>query len=172
MELREAILGRRSVRAFSPEDVSQETMKELIGLANMAPSAGNLQSRDFVVVREQEKKKGLARAALDQEFIAEAPVVVVVCSNLRRVEWYGDRGKRLYAIQDAAAAVQNLLLAAHEKGLGAVWVGAFREGEVSRVLELPDYARPVAIIPIGHPLESPAVPERIPLPEILHEERW
>ncbi len=172
MELKEAIEGRRSVRAFTGEDVPRETVAELITLANMAPSAGNLQSRDFVVVRDRETKDAIARAALNQDFIAEAPVVIIVCANMRRVDWYGERGRSLYALQDAAAAIQNLMLAAHDKGLGTVWVGAFREDQVAGLLKLPAHARPVAIIPVGHPREAPREPTRHPLSELLHEERW
>lgn len=117
-------------------------------------------------------RTALARAALDQEFLAQAPAVLVVCLNYSRITKYGRRGRDLYAIQDAAAATQNLLLAAHEAGFGATWVGAFDEGAVSRLLGLPNHVRPVALVPIGRPAESPAPPERLPLAEILHSERW
>ena len=86
-------------------------IKEIIELGNLAPSAGNLQPRDFVVVKVQQTKEALARGALDQRFIAEAPVVIVVCANLRRTSPYGMRGRELYCIQDSTAAIENMLLA-------------------------------------------------------------
>ena len=173
MELRDAIRTRHSIRAFRPDPFSAETLKELIELANLAPSAGNLQGRDFVVVRDGATRRSLARAALDQGFIAEAPVAVVVCANLARTATkYGRRGRELYAIQDAAAATQNLLLAAHEAGLGTCWVGSFDEAAVSRLLGLPVDVRPVAIIPVGVPAEAPEPSSRLPLKKILHVGRW
>ena len=162
---------RRSVRAFRHEPIPEETLCELVELANWAPSAGNLQARDFVLVRDPKKKLALAHAA-DQGIIAEAPAVLVVCTNSNRGAKYGNRGRDLYAIQDAAAATQNFLLAAHAKGYATVWVGAFDEGAVGHALGLPPQVRPVAIIPIGRPGETPEASSRLPLDEILHWDRW
>lgn len=172
MELKEAILGRRSIRRFGKREVPRETIIELIELGNAAPSAGNLQARDFVVVEDEDTKRGLARAALDQDFIAEAPVAIVVCANFERIAHYGVRGVTLYCLQDAAAAIQNMLLAIHDKGLGCVWVGAFDEEQVTQILNLPNFIRPVAILPIGEPLSQPEARRRIPVDELTHYEKW
>ena len=173
MDLFEAIRGRRSVRAFTKEDVPDEVVEKLIDAARWAPSAGNIQPWEFVVVRNPETKRRLAAAALYQDFIAEAPVVVVVCANERRSAMgYGRRGATLYCIQDCAAATQNMLLAAHALGLASCWVGAFSEDEVREVIEAPDGVRPVAIIPIGHPAERPRPPPRRPISHIIHYERF
>ena len=172
MDLGTAIKGRRSIRAYTGRDVAQPLIDESIELASCAPSAGNLQSRDFVVVRDAKTRRALAAAALGQDFVAEAPVVIVVVANLQRVASYGNRGRDLYAIQDSAAATQNLLLALHARGLGTVWVGAFHEAEVSRVLGLPVDARPVAIIPVGYPAENPSPPEHLEPEEYVHFEKW
>ncbi|UCD91788.1 MAG: nitroreductase family protein [Methanobacteriota archaeon] len=172
MELKEAIQDRRSIRRFGEKEVSKEFILELIELGNMAPSAGNLQARDFVVVEDPDTRRELARAALDQEFIAEAPISIVVCVNFERVAHYGARGVTLYCLQDAAAAIQNMLLAIHAEGFGCVWVGAFNEEEVTRILDLPNFIRPVAILPIGEPLSQPEARKRIPVDELVHYERW
>ena len=172
MDLEEAILTRRSVRAYSAKDVPEDLVNHLLELASWAPSAGNLQSRDFVVIRNQQTKDDMVVAALGQDFIAQAPVVVVAVANLERVAQYGTRGRDLYAIQDAAAAVQNLLLAAHAKGLGTVWVGAFEERGVRTAFGLPSHARPVAIIPIGYPAETPSAREHLGQGEYIHFEEW
>ncbi len=175
MEMREClrlIYDRVSIRKYLPEDVSDELIVELLKAGNAAPSAGNLQARDFIVVRNPETKKLIAEAALEQMFIATAPVVIVVCANYpRSMRMYGERGK-LYAEQDATAAVENILLAAHALGLGAVWVGAFQEREISRILEIPEYARPIAIVPVGWPGERPGKRSRYPIEELTHWERW
>ncbi len=175
MEMREClrlIYDRVSIRKYLPEDVSDELIVELLKAGNAAPSAGNLQARDFIVVRNPETKKLIAEASLEQMFIATAPVVIVVCANYpRSMRMYGERGK-LYAEQDATAAVENILLAAHALGLGAVWVGAFQEREISRILEIPEYARPIAIVPVGWPGERPGKRSRYPIEELTHWERW
>ncbi len=173
MELRDAIRTRRSVRAYRLDPIPAKKVDEIIESANLAPSAGNLQGRDFVAVRDEPARQALARAAGDQDFIAQAPVVIVVCANAPRTAVkYGRRGRELYAVQDAAAATENLLLAAHDAGLGACWVGAFDEDAVRKLLGLPADVRPVAIIPVGVPAEEPAPSPRLPLKEVLHLARW
>lgn len=153
MDLFEAIYKRQSIRAYDSErSVSDEKIFKILGAACQAPSAGNIQPWRFVVVRDESLKKALAWAALGQRFIAQAPVVIVVCADLEASErGYGRRGTDLYALQDTAAATQNLLLAAWAEGLGTCWVGAFDEKETAEVLKLPSEIRPVAIIPVGYP---------------------
>ena len=173
MELLEAIKGRRSVRAFKQQDVPEETVEKLIDAARHAPSAGNIQPWEFVIVRNQEIKKKLARAALNQTFIEDAPVVIVVCANEKRSSMgYGSRGKTLYCIQDTAAATQNILLTAYSLGLGACWIGAFNEDEAKRALNAPEGIRPVAIIPVGYPDETPSHRGIRPLSQIVHYENF
>jgi len=169
MELDKAITERRSIRSYTSKDVPQNLVDEALELASWAPSAGNLQSRDFIIIRNQQTKDDLVVAALGQDFIAQAPVVIVAVANLERVAHYGNRGKELYAIQDAAAAVQNLMLALHERGLGTVWVGAFDDAETARVLKAKAEWRPVALLPIGYPAESPDLTPRRPVEELVRE---
>ncbi|HPP45607.1 MAG TPA: nitroreductase family protein, partial [Methanomassiliicoccaceae archaeon] len=92
------------MRGFTKEDVPAGVIDEALEAANLAPSAGNLQARDFVVVRDGGKKRELAEAAMSQMFVADAPVVVVCCANLERIGRYGPRGRELYCLQDVAAA--------------------------------------------------------------------
>lgn len=166
MDVYEAIYGRRSVRNFdSVKDVPPELVTKLLEAACQAPSAGNIQSWRFWVIRDPSIKEGLVGAALGQSFIAEAPVVIVVCTDLRACSsGYGTRGTTLYAIQDTAAAIENLLLAAWAEGLGTCWVGAFDERRASDLLDLPPHIRPVAIVPLGYPaLARPKPSRRSPL---------
>lgn len=173
MDVLEVIKGRRSIRAFKKQDVSKETIEKLIETATWAPSAGNIQPWEFIIVRNPEVKRRLAEAALSQAFIEEAPVVIVVCANENRSsQGYGMRGKTLYCIQDTAAATQNILLTAHSFGLGTCWVGAFREEEAKEVLKTPQGIRPVAIIPIGYPAETPTPRSKRPIKDIIHYETY
>ncbi len=173
MDVFEAINSRRSVRAFTEQPVSEKDVEKLIEAARCAPSAGNIQPWEFIVVREQETKKRLREAALDQTFIEEAPVVIVVCANFwRSGQGYGPRGINLYSLQDTAAATQNMLLAAAALGLATCWVGAFQEEEARNLLNIPDGVRPVAIIPIGHAAEKASARSRRPLDRIVHYEMY
>lgn len=157
----DTIKKRRSIRKFLKEPIPQEIIDALIDAAVWAPSAGNLQARRFYFVFEQETKERLANASWGQTFVAEPPLVVVCCADLRIKRDYGIRGTDLYALQDVAASIQNMMLVAVSAGLGSVWVGAFDEPKVSKLLGLPIYLRPISIIPIGYPDETPSIPQRV-----------
>jgi len=173
LDLFEAIKHRRSIRAYTRREVLDKEVEKLIDAARWAPSAGNIQPWEFVIIRDTKTKQRLAAAALDQTFIEEAPVVIVVCVDEARSNWgYGNRGVSLYCLQDTAAAIQNILLAAHALGLGTCWIGAFREELVKRILNTPLNIRPVAIIPVGHAAEKPESPSRRALKKIIHYETF
>lgn len=159
MDFWEVLSKRHSVRSYERDrEVSPETVTRLLEAAVRAPSAGNCQPWYFFVVWNEEVKRNLARGALSQWFLSEAPVVIVVCADPERSAMrYRQRGRLLYSLQDTAAATENLLLAAVASGLGACWVGAFDEDEASRALDLPSNLRPVAIVPIGYPAHRPSM---------------
>ena len=170
MDVVECIEGRTSIRVFSPDPVDDDIINEALRLANLAPSAGNLQARDFFVVRSLKTKKALTQAALGQDFVTTAPVDIVCCANLLRIQHYGERGRSLYCLQDVAAAIQNMMLYLTSKGLGSVWVGAFDEAKARAALNLPDHLRPVGIVSIGYPAEKGVRRKRLPLNEVVHWE--
>lgn len=167
-EVLKAVKERRSIRSFLKRDISDELIKKLIEALIWAPSAGNLQARKFYFVKNKETKTKLAQAALSQMFIAEAPLVIVGCIDKNIIyPRYGERGVSLYAIQDVACSITNAMLVAHENGLGSVWIGAFREEEVSKILNLPRHLRPVVLLPIGYPAYVPSTPPRVSLHEAV-----
>lgn len=169
VNLFDVIQRRRSVRAFAPEAVEVEKVKQVLAAANAAPSAGNLQAYEIFRVTRQEQRAALARAALEQSFVAQAPVVLVFCANpARSAAKYRARGSGLYAIQDATIACAFAMLAATALGLGSVWVGAFDNGAVRRVLGCDDVL-PVAILPLGYPAEEPGPAPRRPLEDLVHD---
>ena len=171
MDVFEAIATRRSIRRYTEEQVTDDEIGILIKAAQDAPSAGNLQARDFIIVRDPLIKKKLGDVSLGQPQIYNADVVICVCANIpRSASRYGTRGK-LYSIQDATASIENMLLAAHALGLGCCWVGAFDDDEVSRILGLPEGVLPVALITVGRPAEKPQKPPRFTT-ENVHWERW
>ena len=173
MDVFEAIKERRSVRAFTDERVSEEDVKRLIEAARWAPSAGNTQPLELVVVRDIEVKQKLSTAALNQTLIQKAAVVIVVCADLSRSKsGYGSRGENLYSIQDTAAATENILLAAQELGLATCWIGAFHDEEVTKAIKAPQSIKPVAIVPVGYPAVRPAAPRKRAANEIVHYETF
>lgn len=164
----EVILERRSIRSFRSDPIPEEHLGKILTAAQRAPSAGNRQPWHFYVVRNYELKQALAEAAFDQEFVAQAPVVIVVCADPERsAVRYGERGKTLYSIQDTASAVMNIWLTVVELGLASCWVGAFDEARAAKSLSLPSHLRPVAILPVGFPGEQGRITPRRPLEEII-----
>ena len=167
MELTEVLAKRRSVRHFNVKlAVTDEDVRALLLAAVSAPSAGNIQPWRFCVVRTNAARERLA-AALHQRWATAAPVVIVVCVDPRPCgARYGDRGEMLYAIQDTAAAAENILLSAVDRGLAACWIGAFDESAVRSALELSEPITPVAIIPVGYSAEASAKPARRSIDEL------
>ncbi len=162
------IYRRRSCRAFHSKPIAEEHVRFLVDAMRWAPSAGNRQPWHFYQVTNVQLRRGLVGAAGGQEFLAQAPLVFVVCTvPTRSAQRYGSRGENLYVYQDTAAAVENLLLAATALGYGTCWVGAFDETAVRAVLEIPDALRPVALVPVGVPAENPEPPRRMPVNEIV-----
>jgi len=170
MEFFHLIEERHSVRSFVSTRVEAEKMQSILAAANRAPSAGNKQGYEIYIVRDREKRLALVKAAGDQEFLAEAPLVLIFCSNpARLVEWYQERGTQLYAIQDATISCTFAMLAAADLGLSTVWVGAFDEQSVREVAGIPEGLRPVAMLPIGYAGSAPRLTSRRELSDLVHE---
>jgi len=173
MELFDCIKTRRCIRKFQSTPVPWDLVSKILDAGRLAPNAGNLQNWKFIVVLDQGTRQKIAEACLRQYWMAKAPVHIVVCADPKVSErYYGTRGDRLYSVQNCAAASQNMLLQAHNLGLGACWVGAFDENMVSNAVGLPEEVRPQVIIPLGYPDEKPAEPAKYPLENITYFEKW
>jgi nitroreductase len=105
-------------------------------------------------------------------FLLQAPVVIAVCANQKRITPYGTRGRDLYCIQDASAAVEHILLCAVDNGLDACWVGAFDERIVSKILQIPPEIIPIALIPMGYSTKKRQAPKRKDIKELIHRNHW
>jgi nitroreductase len=167
MEFSQVIKARRSVRHFKTNlAVDDQDVRALLLAAIEAPSAGNIQPWRFTVVRSLDARERLSEA-LRQRWATSAPVIIVVSVDHRPcAARYGSRGEYLYALQDTAAAAENILLAAVDRGLASCWIGAFDENAVREALGIPEPVTPVAILPVGHSAESAAKPSRRPLDEV------
>lgn len=166
-DILEIIKERRSVRDFLDKVIPENIINEIIEALRWAPSAGNLQARKFIFIKDKGLKRKIVNAALGQSFIADAPLVIVACADNMRILRYGSRGVNLYTIQDVSASLMNMMLLAHSRGLGTVWVGAFDEVAVREILKLPEHLRPVAIVPVGYPERIPKSPKRLPVEEVV-----
>ena len=170
MEFYDVLKKRHSVRDFAPKEVEQQKVKRILEAAQKAPSAGNLQAYKVYVVRSKEAKESIVIAALYQDFIAQAPVLLVFCADkAQSAAKYGERGAGLYAIQDATLAAAYSQLAATAEGLSCVWVGAFDPLEVSRIIKADSHEVPVALVPIGYPKGKAGITGRRPPKEIIKE---
>jgi len=169
MDATDALLTRRSIRKYAKEPVSDEAIRALLEAAMAAPSAGNQQPWHFIVIRDRSVLDEIPRLHPHAQMVREAPVAVVVCGDSRAVK-YED-----YWPQDCAAATENLLLAAHANGLGAVWCGVYpieeRVNPLQRLLGLPEGVLPFSLIAMGHPDEEKPPAERFDASRV-HSDRW
>jgi len=171
-EFLDFLVSRCSVREYDQQEVPDADITYILNCASSAPSAGNLEGWDVVIVEGQEDRELVADAAYGQEHVQKAPVLLVVCANyVRSMSRYGERGI-LYAIQDATIACTYMMLAAHARRLHSCWVGAFREEDVKEILNLPGHVRPVAILCLGKGFPTGDYTERMPVVEHIHHQSW
>lgn len=167
----EVIKQRRTVRNFKSKDISKDDILKILEAGRYAPSAGNQQPWEFVVVRNRANREKIAHACYDQKWIAEAPVIIVVSvNNILAGSKYELRGEKLYGIQGAAAAIENMLLAAESLGIKSAWIGSFSEGAIALITQCPNYVRPCAVLCFGYSDEETITPPRQNLIEFVHEE--
>lgn len=168
MEFSEVIERRRSVRHFNPrEQVADHQVRTILRAGVAAPSAGNIQPWRFTVVRSAEVREKVSES-LGARWVATAPVMIVVSADPRQCyARYGERGDSLYAIQDTAAAAENMLLAAVDLGLASCWIGAFDGDTIKEVCAISKAFVPMAILLVGVSAESAGRPARRPLEEVV-----
>lgn len=169
MDALKAIHSRRSVRQFTDEPVTDDQLEMMLRAAMAAPSASNGQSWRFVTVRDRERLDRLASATTFATPLRRAPLGIVVCADRLQLKYPG------FWVIDCSAAIQNLLLAAHAEGLGAVWIGVhpimpYRRA-VRKAIGAPPTVVPHSMIAIGHPAALPEPVDRF-RPDWVHEERW
>lgn len=165
------IKSRRSTRKYLDYDVTDELIEKILEAAGYAPSAGNFQPYELIVVKNAETRKYIA-SVCNQPWMVEAPVHIVACTNMKIASLYEERGMKLYGVQDTALAVGNLMLAAESLGLRTCWVGAFGEAQLSILLHCPEYVRPAAIITLGYSDEKAKEPPKHGVEKFAHLEKF
>ncbi len=163
------IFTRRSIRKFRNEPVNDEVITQLLRAAMYAPSAGNERPWQFLVVKNQDMLTKLSETSPYARMTKEAVFAIVVCGDLTLEKFEG------YWVQDCAAATQNILLEVADNDLGAVWLGVYpmedRVAYIRQLFALPEHIVPFAVIPVGHPAETPETPQRYDETRV-HYEQW
>ena len=169
MDVFEAIRSRRSIRVFKKKAVEEEKLNRVLEAGRLAPSARNMQNWKFVVVRDRATREKLMRAAKNQTFVAQAPVVIVACGTL--TDYMMSCGQLAHTV-DVSIAVDHMTLQAVAEGLGTCWVCAFSESEVKEMLGIPDDVRVVTLLTLGYPAEAPPARSRKDIGEIVSLEKF
>jgi nitroreductase len=180
MEVDKTIKGRRSIRRYQDKDIPDSAVKELLSLATYAPSSMNGQPWCFIVVRAEKTKNRLAeiknkycpseKQDYKADFLRQAPVIIVVCVDKER--------SYEREIENGVLATANLMLGASSRGLGSVYLSAYRIGEpgisqeMRQVLNIPQNIDPITLIPLGYPDEIPEPKMLRPLEEMIYYETF
>jgi nitroreductase len=169
MEFSEVIGRRYSVRAYENREIDEETLQGIIEAARVAPSASNRQEWRFIAVRDAETRRKLAKIAHNQDFVAQASVVLAACAvtDYHKMSC----GQYCYPI-DVAIALEHVALAATNAGLGTCWIGAFDETQAKALLGVPENVRIIDLMTLGWPADKPRPKSRLPLEDILMLEKW
>ena len=169
MDTLKAILSRRSIRVFSDKEIGNTELEEILRAAMYAPSGGNAQPWDFVVIRDKAILRELEITSKYTEPLKTANRAIVVCGNKEK-EKFPDLW-----VQDCSAAIQNIMLAAHNLGIGSTWLGVYpiedRINNTSKIIGTPNHITPFAIVAMGYPGEEKTMPDRFNLANI-HMDKW
>lgn len=153
MEFEKVIRKRASIRSYSDQKVTINEVINAIEAANLAPSPGNLQLLRYIIIENKETKEKIAEAC-QQDFVAEARFLVLVCSDSKKADIMYDKRAKKYVKHHAGAAIENFLLKITDLGLCSCWIGAFSESMIRSILEIPDEIEIEAVLPIAHQLKS------------------
>jgi nitroreductase len=169
MGINEAIHTRRSIREYQDKPISEELIVEILKAAMAAPSARNQQPWEFVVITDPDVRKKIPAVCQFAQMVVHAPLAILVCGNLQRETAQG------YWVIDCSAAIQNMLLATHALGLGAVWTGVYPREErmdgLTELFNLPEHVLPHSLVVFGYPAQQPPQQDRFKA-ERIHTNRW
>ncbi|HBC91987.1 MAG TPA: nitroreductase [Pelotomaculum sp.] len=170
MTLLDLMRNRYSVRAYKPEPVEKEKLEYVLEAARLAPTAANRQPFQFIIIETAGRRKELEQI-YTRPFLTQAPLAICVCT-VRSQAWTRRQDNANYGHVDAAIAMDHLILAAAEQGLGTCWIAAFDPVATKEILGLPDGVEPVALTPLGYPADAPGAKNRKPLSGLVRYGRW
>lgn len=169
MEFTKLIKERYSVRAYKPDAVSDEALEQVLTAAQLAPTACNKQPFQIIVIHTRGREEELQRIYPRRWFV-QAPLVIAICADHEK-GWRRKDGKN-YSEIDATIAMDHLILAAANIGLGTCWIAAFDPQAAREILKLPESVEPVAFTPLGYPADTPGNKQRLPLEALVRYEKW
>ena len=169
MDFQELMLKRYSVRAYKAQPVEDEKLERVIEAARMAPTADNRQAFQIIVIHTAGHEEELKRVYRPRWFV-QAPLVLCVCAVPSR--GWNRKDNKNYAEMDATIAMDHLILAATDLGLGTCWIAAFDPDAARQVLAIPDDVSPLAFTTLGYPADSPRAKTRKPLQDLVRYDRW
>jgi len=169
MEFSNIAQRRYSVRAYKPDPVEDDKLQGVLEAARLAPSATNRQALQFIVIHTEGREEELKRI-YGPEWFVQPPLVICAC-GIPSENWVRKDGKN-YNDVDVAIAMDHLILAATEAGLGTCWIAAFDANAAREVLRLPDNVEPIAFTPLGYAAVQPGAKKRKPLSELVRYEHW
>ena len=183
MDFQDVVRKRRSIRHFLDRDVPDEMILKMLDAARWAPTGGNLQPWEFIIIRNKNNREKLvsatyigymAKTGKPQRWILEAPVIIATCVNLKRAFARYGSGEltRTNVLMDGAAAIENLLLTAVDLGLAACWVSGFDQEEMAAILKIPEGMKVLALIPVGYSDRIPGKPPRLDPEDFTYYESY
>lgn len=177
----DAIYNRVSTRAFLKKEIPEEIIYEILKAGTQAPSSGNMQPWEFIVVSDEERKENVVSATFSgfysewaphQKWIGLAPKIIIICINTKRTKSrYAELGDK-WTLIDTANAVQNMILTATEYGIGSCWVGGIKEKLIKRFFNIPSYVNPIGLLPIGYPKENVSYKYKMDPKWITHADEY
>jgi nitroreductase len=171
MDFYQVIQSRRSIRAYKPNPIPDEVLQRILEAGRIAPSAKNIQPWKFIVVKDEQIRQQLVPACRNQTFIGQAPVVICAVA-LEKIAWGNMGGYWSSYPVDLSIALDHMILAATNEGLGTCWIGAYVEAEVKRILKIPDDVKVIALTPLGYPAQEPSAKPRKPLSDITSLDKF
>lgn len=169
MEFSDLVARRYSVRAYKPDPVEDEKLQKVLEAARLAPSAANRQARQFIVIHTEGREEELKRI-YNRDWFVQAPLAICAC-GIPSQNWIRKDGKN-YNDVDVAIAMDHLILAAADAGLGTCWIAAFNASAAREALDLPEEVEPIIFTPLGYPADEPGPKKRKPLSDLVRYERW
>jgi nitroreductase len=173
------------VSDFENQAIADDLLNTIVSAAMPAPSTADVQPWEIIAIRSKEQKLGIADAMLDshlrpntggekrRHWLAEAPLILVVClDHIRAKVRFGERGEKVFGIQDTGFAIQNIRLVALENGVQSCLLREFDPGPVARLLELPRHVEPLILIAMGFSSSKPRALTHLELEDYLHNEKW
>ncbi|KYK22247.1 nitroreductase [Thermoplasmatales archaeon SG8-52-4] len=180
MEFKTVIKSRESIRDYSSKKVEDEKINYIFDCARLAPSWTNKQCWQFILVKDEKIIRDLSKTSIINRWLKNAPIIIVACGDPKES---GFRNDISYFIVDVSIALEHIVLAATDKGLGTCWIGGFSEKKVKKILNIPENIRIVALTPLGYPAEKKQIigkiakvvtqsKKRKSIDEIIHFNKW